>query len=109
MKIFKTYGKLSIHEIGVVIDSEHGYMGTALLLKSPTHTSISANVRDFKFASKCFETVYFRNMENKIVVLPMEQVVELFKKARDHGEFRVIEWFEIEHPFTADFEIPFDE
>jgi hypothetical protein len=109
MKIFRKYGELlNKHDIGAVFENNIGeYIGTALLCRSPTHTSISANKQDFKFASKCFQYMYCQNSKDQIAVVPMEQAIELFKKGRDHGEFVVIEWFEIENP-TNVYELPFD-
>lgn len=107
MKVFKPYGKLDIHDIGAIFDSSK-YIGTGLLSKSPSHTSISLNARDFKFASMCFQYIYCQNSENKIAIIPMPQAKELFKKGRNHGEFVVIEWYELENP-TETFELPFDE
>lgn len=109
MKVFRKYGTLANkHDVGVIFDSDAGYYGTALLCKSPTHTSISINIHDFKFASLCFAYVYCQNSENQVAVVPMQQAKELFKRGRYFEEFVVIEWFEIEHP-SDKYELPFDE
>jgi hypothetical protein len=51
--------------------------------------------------------MYCQNNKDQIAVIPIDQAIELFKKGRDHGEFVVIEWFEIENP-TNVYELPFD-
>jgi hypothetical protein len=109
MKIFRKYGELlNKHDIGAVFDNSVGeYVGTALLCRSPTHTSISVNIQDFKFASKCFQYMYCQNCKDLIAVVPMEQAIELFKRGRQFDEFVVIEWFEIEQPSNV-YELPFD-
>jgi hypothetical protein len=109
MKIFRKYGELlNKHDIGAVFDNNVvEYVGTALLCRSPTHTSISVNKQDFKFASKCFQYMFCQNSKDQIAVVPMEQAIGLFKRARDFGEFVVIEWFEIEQPSNV-YELPFD-
>jgi hypothetical protein len=109
MKIFRKYGELlNETDIGAVFDNNVGeYVGTALQCKSSKHTSISINKQDFRFASKCFQYLYCQNNKDQIAVIPIDQAIELFKKGRDHGEFVVIEWFEIENP-TNVYELPFD-
>jgi hypothetical protein len=110
MKIFRPYGTLANkHDIGVVFDNNGGteYIGTAILCRSTKHTSISVNKQDFKFASKCVQYMFCHNNQNQRAVIPMEQAIELFKRGRDHGEFVVIEWFEIEQP-SGIYELPWE-
>jgi hypothetical protein len=109
MKIFKKYGSLFKHDIGVVFDNSAGmdYIGTAMLCKSPKHTSISINSQDIRFASNCFQYVFCQNNKDQVAVIPMAQAKELFKRGRNHGEFVVIEWFEIQEPDSTS-EIPFN-
>jgi hypothetical protein len=112
MITFKKYGELDKHDIGAVFDNENRqarYIGTALLCRSPKHISISININDFKFASKCLQYIYCKNCENKTILVPMEQAIEIFKHGRqpEGAEFVIIEWFELENPSTI-YELPFD-
>jgi hypothetical protein len=106
MKIFKSFGKLTIHEIGAIFEN-NVWNGTALLSKTSKHTSISFNKQDFRFASNCLQYVFCQNNKDQIAIISMAEAKELFKRGDDRGEFIVVEWIDIQNP-DGTYEIPFN-
>jgi hypothetical protein len=111
MAEFRKYGILNKHDIGAVFD-EGRYVGTALLCISQKHINVSVNINDFKFASLCLQYIYCINSENKKILMPMMQAIEIFKRSGsrniEDAEFKVLEWYELERPSVV-YELPFDQ